>query len=46
MMLPLAFLSPAIVQAIIACQLPRGIGIKQLAALPVLWSEQEATLGL
>ncbi len=45
MMLSLAFLSPPIVEAIIAGQLPRGIGMRQLAALPTAWSEQHATLG-
>jgi site-specific DNA recombinase len=44
--LSLAFLSPAIIQAIVAGRLPRGIGIKHLANLPSGWSEQHATLGL
>lgn len=46
MTLSLAHLSPAIVGAVIAGRLPRGIGIRDLAELPAAWSEQEATLGI
>ena len=46
MTLSLAFLSPAIVQAIMAGRLPRGIGIRHLAELPPSWTAQHATLGL
>ncbi len=43
--LSLAFLSPTIVQAIIAGQLPRNIGVQHLADLPPSWRDQQATLG-
>lgn len=46
MTLSLAFLSPAIVQAIVDGRLPRGIGIKHLAELPSSWSDQHQGLGL
>jgi len=46
MMLSLAFLSPAIVEAIVAGRLPRGLGITRLADLPASWTEQHAALGL
>jgi site-specific DNA recombinase len=46
MTLSLAFLSPEVVQAIIAGRLPRGIGVTGLADLPPSWSEQHAALGL
>lgn len=46
MTLSLAQLSPAIVQAVIAGRLLRGIGIRDLADLPVVWSEQEPALGI
>ena len=46
MTLTLAFLSPAIVKAIVDCRLPRGIGLKTLIDLPTSWTEQERALGL
>jgi site-specific DNA recombinase len=46
MTLSLAFLSPAIVEAIVAGRLPRGLGITRLADLPASWTEQHAALGL
>lgn len=46
MTLSLAHLSPAIVGAVIAGRLPRGIGIRDLAEFPAAWSEQEAALGI
>ena len=46
MTLSLAFLSPEVVQAIIAGQLPRGTGITGLADLPPSWSAQHAALGV
>jgi hypothetical protein len=46
MTLALAFVSPAIVEAIVAGRLPRGIGIARLADLPASWTEQHAVLGL
>ena len=46
MKLSLAFLSPEVVQAIVAGRLPRGIGMTALAHLPHSWSAQHAALGL
>jgi site-specific DNA recombinase len=46
MLLSLAFLAPALVQAIAENRLPRGIGLTRLAELPSDWSEQFAALGL
>ncbi len=46
MTLSLAFLSPAIVQAIVAGALPRGIGISRLTDLPPSWTEQHEVLGI
>jgi DNA invertase Pin-like site-specific DNA recombinase len=46
MTLSLAFLSPKVVQAILAGRLPRGIGITHLAGLPASWSEQHSALGI
>ncbi|MCJ2061051.1 recombinase family protein [Methylobacterium sp. J-048] len=46
MMLPLAHLAPRIVRAIVDGRLPRGIGVRHLAGLPVSWAEQERALGL
>ncbi|MGW5837960.1 recombinase family protein [Methylorubrum extorquens] len=46
MTLALAHLSPVIVQAIVDGRLPRGIGIRNLVALPAAWGEQEQALGL
>ncbi|MGA0597732.1 recombinase family protein [Enterovirga sp. CN4-39] len=46
MTLSLAFLSPAIVKAIVDGRLPRGIGLKTLIDLPASWAEQERGLGL
>jgi hypothetical protein len=44
--LNLAFLSPAIVRAIIDGTLPRGIGLSRLADLPVDWDAQHSALGM
>ncbi|NNM74054.1 recombinase family protein [Enterovirga aerilata] len=46
MTLSLAFLSPAIVKAIIDSRLPRGIGLRTLIDLPASWAEQERALGM
>ena len=46
MLLSLAFLAPALVQAIAENRLPRGIGLTRLAELPNDWSERFAVLGL
>ena len=46
MTLSLAFLSPAIVSAIMDAKLPRGVAMRDLAALPPSWAEQHRTLGL
>jgi hypothetical protein len=46
MTLSLAFLSPKVVQAIIAGRLPRGTGMTGLAELPPSWSVQHAALGV
>ena len=43
--LALAFISPKIVETIIAGRLPRGISIRDLAELPTAWNEQQARLG-
>jgi DNA invertase Pin-like site-specific DNA recombinase len=46
MLLSLAFLAPALVQAIAENRLPRGIGLTRLSDLPSGWSEQFRALGL
>ena len=46
MMLSLAFLAPALVQAIAEGRLPRGIGVTRLFDLSNDWSRQFVTLGL
>src|SRR5215218_4870719 len=46
MTLSLAFLSPEVVQAIIAGRLPRGIAVTGLADLPPSWNAQHAALGV
>jgi tRNA-binding EMAP/Myf-like protein len=46
MPLSLAFLAPALVQAIAENRLPRGIGLTRLSDLPSDWSEQFGALGL
>ena len=46
MTLSLAHLSPGIVKTIIDGRLPRGIGIRDLADLSPVWSEQERALGM
>ena len=46
LLLSLAFLAPALVQAIAENRLPRGIGLTRLADLPSDWSEQFKALGL
>ena len=46
MVLSLAFLAPALVQAMADNRFPRGIGLTRLADLPSDWSEQFKTLGL
>ena len=42
--LPLAFLAPELVRAIVDGTLPSGIGITSLAELPVEWATQAATV--
>jgi DNA invertase Pin-like site-specific DNA recombinase len=44
--LSLAFLDPALVEAALKGQLPRGFGLKRLLDLPVAWPEQWSRLGL
>jgi len=44
--LSLAFLDPALVEAALQGQLPRGFGLKRLLDLPVAWPEQWTRLGL
>jgi hypothetical protein len=44
--LSLAFLDPALVEAALEGQLPRGFGVKRLLDLPVAWPEQWMKLGL
>ncbi len=46
MMLQLGLLSPKIVRAIVDHRLPRGVVIRDLAALPASWAEQERAVGL
>jgi hypothetical protein len=46
MIISLAFLSPAIVNAAIERRLPRGVGVARLRHAPVLWSLQPKMLGL
>ena len=46
MLISLAFLAPALVQAIAENRLPRGIGLTRLSDLPSDWSEQFKALGL
>jgi len=46
MLLSLAFLAPALVQAIAEDRMPRGIGLTRLTDLPSDWSEQFKALGL
>ena len=45
-LLSLAFLAPALVQAITENRLPRGIGLTRLSDPPSDWSEQFKALGL
>jgi len=42
----LAFLSPPLIQAGVEGRLPRGLGVKRLMDLPLIWADQWATLGL
>ncbi|MDE2016518.1 MAG: recombinase family protein [Hyphomicrobiales bacterium] len=44
--LSLAFLSPRLVEAAVAGNLPRGFGVKRLMEAPIGWSEQWKALGL
>ncbi len=44
--LSLAFLDPALVEAALQGQLPRGFGLKRLLDLPAAWPEQWTRLGL
>ncbi|MCC0808792.1 recombinase family protein [Methylobacterium sp. W2] len=46
MLLPLAHLSPRIVDAIVDGRLPRGIGVRDLVVLPISWAEQERAFGV
>jgi hypothetical protein len=44
--LSLAFLCPPLVQAGIERRLPRGVGVKRLMELPLIWADQWTELGL
>ncbi len=44
--IPLAFLAPDLVRAVIDARLPRGINIKQIAEPELEWSRQWEMLGL
>jgi hypothetical protein len=46
MMISLAFLDPALVEAAVAGRLPRGVGATRLMDLPSSWSRQWKALGL
>lgn len=46
MTISLAFLGPDLVNAAIEGRLPRGVGVANLRDAPLLWSEQNAMLGL
>ncbi len=46
MTLSLAHLAPSIVKAVVDGRLTRGIGIRDLADLPLSWAEQERALGM
>jgi site-specific DNA recombinase len=46
MTISLAFLAPDLVNAAIEGRLPRGVGVANLRDAPLLWSEQNAMLGL
>ena len=46
MLLSLAFLSPDLVKAIVDKRMPRGVGLTNLADLPIVWGEQWKALGL
>lgn len=46
MTISLAFLGPDLVKSAIEGRLPRGVGVLNLRDAPLLWSEQNAMLGL
>ena len=46
MTIPLAFLAPNLVKAVVEGRLPRGIGVERLRDLPTEWSRQFEALGL
>ena len=46
MTLSLAFLSPDLVKAAIEGRLPRGLNVRRVVELPMLWSDQWRALGL
>jgi site-specific DNA recombinase len=46
MTLSLAFLSPDLVKAAIEGRLPRGLNVRRMVELPMLWSDQWRALGL
>ena len=44
MTLSLAFLAPEIVTGAVEGTLPRGIGVSNLAAMPLTWTEQRRAM--
>ena len=44
--LPLAFLAPGLVRAVIEARLPRGISTRSIAEPELEWSRQWTTLGI
>ncbi len=42
--LSLAFVAPAMVRGAVEGRLPRGVGIANLAGLPLAWSEQRGLI--
>jgi site-specific DNA recombinase len=44
--IPLAFLAPDLVRAVIDARLPRGINTKRIAEPPLEWSRQWEMLGI
>ena len=46
MSLSLAFLSPELVRAALEGRLPRGLNVRRMTELPMLWSDQWRALGI
>jgi site-specific DNA recombinase len=44
--IPLAFLAPDLVRAVIEARLPRGLSVKRIAAPELEWSRQWERLGI